>query len=56
MSTAASIAIGPPAVTLRYFDGWPNAGLARTRLAEALRWMGLDPTAITTEEVSTPGR
>lgn len=54
MSTAASIAIGPPAVTLRYFDGCPNAGLARTRLAEALRRVGLDPTAITTEEVSTP--
>lgn len=46
--------IGPRAVTLRYFEGCPNAGLARTRLAEALRRVGLDPTAIALEEVATP--
>jgi hypothetical protein len=49
-----STTIGPPAVTLRQFDGCPNAGVARTRLAEALRRVGLDPAAITMEEVSTP--
>jgi hypothetical protein len=54
MSATANIHVGPSAVILRYFDGCPNAGLAHTRLAEALRRVGLDPAAITLEEVSTP--
>ena len=49
-----STTTGLPAVTLRYLDGCPNAGVARTRLAEALRRVGIDPAAITMEEVSTP--
>jgi hypothetical protein len=53
MSATAKIHLGPPAVILRYFDGCPNAGLAHTRLAEALRRVGLDPAIITLEEVST---
>jgi len=46
--------VAPRKVRLRHFEGCPNAGLARTRLAEALRRVGLDPTAITMEEVATP--
>jgi hypothetical protein len=53
MSVAAKIQPGPPTVILRYFDGCPNAGLAHTRLAEALRRVGLDPAVIMLEEVST---
>jgi hypothetical protein len=53
MSVTAKTHLGPPAVILRYFDGCPNAGLAHTRLAEALRRVGLDPAVIMLEEVST---
>jgi len=55
MSTPATKShIGPRKVTLRHFEGGPNAGVARTRRAESLRRVGLDPRAMTMEEVATP--